>query len=238
MAQYHITFGCGHEGVVYLTGKGSDRERKIEYFKEYGLCKECYKKKMEDQAETEGFHFNATVLPDIDPKDGSIQLRVWFSGNTKPHKDAIKDLGGYIWGERMAANDYFSTSKPPMCWSKVIKFDDLPEETVKAASIGAESLISDAGLFAMANYQIAVKQHERWLEMQDKLSAIEKPEVPSIIADHKWNQTIYGKSGNYNIYLDGEKTFISDEQADELRMYLESKEAYNAKIREVKKEYQ
>ena len=95
MAKYTILMSCGHEDVVELLGKTADRERKIEYYKNNGLCKECYKKKMVEQAESEGLIFNATVLPYIDEKDGSILLNVWFSGNTKPYKDNIKSLGEY-----------------------------------------------------------------------------------------------------------------------------------------------
>ena len=47
--KYTILMSCGHEDVVDLVGKNSDRERKIEYFKSYGLCKECYKKQMEEK---------------------------------------------------------------------------------------------------------------------------------------------------------------------------------------------
>lgn len=44
--KYTITMSCGHEDNVELFGSGSERERKLEYFKNCGLCKECYKKKM------------------------------------------------------------------------------------------------------------------------------------------------------------------------------------------------
>ena len=87
MAKYTILMSCGHEDTIELFGKTADRERKIEYFKSSGLCKECYKKQMQEKAETEGLIFNATVLPYIDDDDGSILLNVWFSGNTKPCKD-------------------------------------------------------------------------------------------------------------------------------------------------------
>lgn len=50
--KYTILMSCGHEDVVDLVGKNSDRERKIEYFKSYGLCKECYKKQMEEKVKT------------------------------------------------------------------------------------------------------------------------------------------------------------------------------------------
>ena len=47
MAKYTVTFSCGHTDTVELFGKDSDRERKIEYFKEQGICPHCYKESLE-----------------------------------------------------------------------------------------------------------------------------------------------------------------------------------------------
>jgi ribonuclease BN (tRNA processing enzyme) len=93
--KYEIMMSCGHEDTVELFGKEKERDRKIEYFKIHGLCKECYRKKKEEETQKEGLIFNATVLPYINEKDGSILLSVWFSGDTKPHKDEIKSLKNY-----------------------------------------------------------------------------------------------------------------------------------------------
>ena len=49
MAKYTIMMSCGHEDTIALFGKGSERERKIEYYKNHGLCKGCYKKRMEEK---------------------------------------------------------------------------------------------------------------------------------------------------------------------------------------------
>ena len=234
MAKYTILMSCGHEDTIELFGKTADRERKIEYFKSSGLCKECYKKQMQQKEEAEGLIFNATVLPYIDDDDGNILLNVWFSGNTKPYKDDIKSLGGYRWSERESADDFFSVNKPPMCWSKIIKLDDINEEVTKATSIGADNVISDSGLFAMVHYQIALEKQKEWREKKDKIAKIEKPSCPPVIKGHKWNQKIYGKSGNYSIYPDGEKVSITDEEAEEIKLYLVAKAEYKKKVEEVK----
>ena len=47
MAKYEITFSCGHTEERQLYGKMADRERKIAYFEEHGLCSECYRKQKE-----------------------------------------------------------------------------------------------------------------------------------------------------------------------------------------------
>lgn len=234
MAKYTIMMSCGHEDTIELLGKEKDRQRKIAYFESGGLCKECYKKKMEEQVEAEGFIFNASVLPYIDEDDGGILLSIWFSGNTKPYKDDIKSLGGYRWSERESASDWYSIKSVPMCWNKIIKIEDLKDEVAKATSIGADSMVSDSGLFAMVHYQIALDRQKEWKEKKDKIAAIEKPTAPSVLKGHKWNQKIYGKSGNYSIYIDGEKTAITNEQAEEIKIYLISKEEYKKKVGEVK----
>lgn len=47
--KYEIMMSCGHEDTVELFGKEKERDRKIEYFKIHGLCKECYRKKKEEE---------------------------------------------------------------------------------------------------------------------------------------------------------------------------------------------
>lgn len=49
--KYEVTFSCGHTGTVQLYGKGDERERKIRYFEEYGVCSECYKERRTVEAE-------------------------------------------------------------------------------------------------------------------------------------------------------------------------------------------
>lgn len=49
MAKYSITMSCGHDEMVELFGPMKERERKIEWFNESGLCKKCYKEKCEKE---------------------------------------------------------------------------------------------------------------------------------------------------------------------------------------------
>jgi hypothetical protein len=49
----NITYSCGHEGTIEVFGKAGERERKIKYFEEYGLCPDCYK--AEKQGEEKSF---------------------------------------------------------------------------------------------------------------------------------------------------------------------------------------
>lgn len=44
--------------------------------------------------------------------------------------------------------------------------------------------------------------------------------IPEIVKGKGWNGRIYGKQGNYSIYLDGEKVNISDEESVMLSEYI------------------
>lgn len=231
--KYTILMSCGHEDTVELFGKNVERERKIEYYKTYGLCKECYKAHMEEQQKKEEFVFKASVLPMINDKNGEIRLYVWFEGNTKPYKDDIKALGGYRWDEKQDATDFLSLKKPGLCWGKTIDMKDLETEVKKAQAIGAEDAVTNVNLFSAAHCAIALEKHNEWIKNAERIAAIPKPEEPEILAGHKWNQKIYGKEGNYSIFPDGQKVMITNEEAKAIREYLKNKEEYNGKVKEI-----
>ncbi len=234
MAKYEITMSCGHTEVKELFGKTADRKNKIRYFEEQGLCLECYKKRKQEEAKSEGLVFNVSVLPYVDQTDGGILLQVYFSGDTIPYKDDIKSLGGYTWSrEEVSGLGPISTNRPVLCWNKIIKLEDFEKEIARVDSIGATNKTFKPDLFATANYQIALKAQEKWGKNQEKIAALNKPVLPKVLEGTKWNQKIYGKPGNYSIYPNGEKTEITDEQAEEIRTYLAAKEEYKNRLREL-----
>ena len=153
---------------------------------------------------------------------------LWFSGDTKPNKDEIKALG-YYWGEKTDA-----TEKD--CWHKTVKFDKVKEEIKKAESIGAKLQKGDKERRAdeNMNYAAALKKQKKWKEEQQKLNDLEKPRIPDVIDGKKWNCKIYGKPGKLSIYPDGEQTYITDDEAEELREYLKLQEEYKKKVEEIK----
>lgn len=231
MAKYTVTYSCGHEGVVELFGKVSERERKIAYFEKSGLCRECYKKKMEEATKAEGLVFNASILPRVASSDGSYLLNVWFSGDTKPLKDDIKAMG-YKWSELETTTESMLSVNSSLFWNKVVKADGIKAEVEAAQKLGATIRVSQK-FWSEIDCQIAARLQKEWKEKHKKMEELRKPEPPTIIKGCKWNGTIYGKSGNYSIYPNGEKTGISDEEAAELKRYLKEKEAYLKKVKEI-----
>lgn len=227
--KYTVTYSCGHTGTVQLYGKTEERERKIKYYEEYGLCPECYKKQKQEENEKMGLLLCSTIEYELSGK-GEIQVRLSFRGDTKPHKEEIKALG-YRWTV-LDDTQILSTARPEMGWVKIVPHECLEEEKGKAFSIGArettmeekEKLEQKSRFEEMLAAQILFKkQHGKELQKQKeretKLADLLKEE-PDLIKGKKWNQKIYGKSGNYSIYPDGEKVNISDEEAEELKKYL------------------
>lgn len=224
--KYNITMGCGHTETIQLCGKHVERDRKLQYLQDYGICKECYKSAIREQERKQGLLLHAHICTYMEHMNGNIYLYLWFSGDTMTHKDEIKS-SGYHWdGE---------------CWSKQVKLQDFQGEAVHAASIGAKKARYENRMHYTEYYPIeiqafksALEEQKKWYDMHDKISAIKKPDKPEIVAGHYWNQKIYGKHGQHRIYLDKKETFITDEDALQIKKYLDEKNEYSKKVEEIK----
>lgn len=45
--KYDVRFACGHTDGIQLYGKTADRERKIAYYEQHGMCSRCYAEQRE-----------------------------------------------------------------------------------------------------------------------------------------------------------------------------------------------
>lgn len=232
--KYSITYACGHEGTVDIWGKGSERERKINFFERCGLCPECYKAQMQKKAAEQPLVYNFSVLPAI-TTDGQLVVYGYFSGNTMPVKDDIKALGGYRWEDCHSAEYDLLAKAPPKCWGKLFTESALAEEIQKAKSIGAEIKGAEAdgceitSLGQLVGYGIAAKLKAEYEEKQSMISALHKPDRPAVLAGKEWNGKIYRDA----IYLDGEKTVISTEDKKALEDYLKAMEQYRSEKKKI-----
>ena len=238
MAKYDITYSCGHEGTVQLFGKNEERDRKIKYYEEFGLCPECYKKQKREEDAKLGFLIGGSVADTLSEK-GEIQIRLSFAGDTLPHKEEIKALG-YRW-TAVDASQIAYMRKPDMGWVKVVPYECLKEEKEKAFAIGAkEAEVSDRELAnqkeryeeMLSEQKLFRKHNKKKLEAQKQFEGL-LPEKPECIQDGHWNEKIYGKAGRYSIYLDGSKVAISDKEAAGLEEYLGNMKTYREKKKEL-----
>lgn len=74
--KYEISFSCGHTETRQLVGKHTDRERKIQWFGEEGLCSACYRAK---RAAEIAERYDEVTMPYREYKNGAYQ-----DCNTKP----------------------------------------------------------------------------------------------------------------------------------------------------------
>lgn len=222
MAKTQVTFSCGHTGTVELLGKYADRERKIKWFESEGLCPECYKASKRTEQESTPL----TLVIDCDPYDQSIILH--FDGNTMPAKDAIK-AAGYKWDELNVGTFGILNLHITRAWQKSIKLDNLDAEIKSLSELNPQirNNISTFDKIAFAN--IKSDQDAK----QAKINAIPKPAMPEKLIGKKWNKSVYGKSGNYTVYLDGQKVNLTDADAEEFKSYVAANETYQKTIAEI-----
>lgn len=91
MAKYDIKFSCGHTETRDLIGKVKDRERKIEYFEEHGLCSECWeaekKREFERQNQKAAEEAREYGLPELTGSEKQVAwattLRQQFIADTE-----------------------------------------------------------------------------------------------------------------------------------------------------------
>lgn len=241
MAKYNVTYSCGHDGVVDLSGPGKDRERKLEWYSTSAQCPDCYR--AAKKAEQEATPICLTV--DCNPYDQIVILH--FGGNTMQAKEQIKAIG-YRWGELPALGAWgmLDLSRPPMRWHKILKInnpDDLKklDAALKEAGAITANIKNNMTIFDIAAFgEVAAKRAEEAAEAEAKKAAIEakkatvtRPPVPAKLSGKSWNQKIYGSKGRYTIYPDGEKTSLTDAEAAEIEEYLLAKAKYKKAIAEI-----
>ena len=234
--KYTVKMSCGHEDVVDLTGRGEDRERRIHYLEQHGLCKECYLNQKRAEEKAAGLQFCYFHINKIDEETGSPMIMVWFSGDTMPYKDQLKELG-YRWNDITYWVGIYCDRH--MAWSLLIDSDLLNDQADQARALGAKvigpkSLGPEAYALDIRNYRISLNRQKEWTEISEKRNSIPKPHAPEILNGRRWNKKIYGRSGSMAIYLDGEKIEISDEQASVLDNYLKALDQYRDAISQIK----
>ena len=103
--KYEVKFSCGHTATVELFGKTKDRERKIKYFEEQGICPCCYKKQQEAERAAEAAkkenilsQYDLTALPELKGTEKQVkwatELRENLIAETMPFLEELAKSGG------------------------------------------------------------------------------------------------------------------------------------------------
>lgn len=243
--KYTIKMGCGHEDVINVIGKMSERERKIKYYEDYGLCNKCYeekkKKEYEKKAKEKEERLSNHKLdiqpriwsaPFVDWEDDIPCLVVFIKGDdTYNVKDELKQIG-YKYGYLTVANDDFVRSKK--YWWKVIKKEEKEISTclkdlLKLGSIHLTGDIEEMTKTVLDYYEKELKmsneyQHTNYVKYKKALEKLKNPVLPSFISG-EWNKKLYRDS----IYVDNKKIILDNDQVKAVKKYIEDYENYTKK---------
>ena len=225
--KYDVTYSCGHSGTVDLFGKDEERERKLEFFKDSGLCPECFKAKKRKEEEQIPLGLKIQILP----FSTETPINLAFTGNSYPVKDEIKKLG-YYFSDLEAG--LFGFAKPEKLWNKDISIDDMDLEIAKVKEVFPKIIIKEA--YSQADIITLRKTISERKEKEDKInaeiSAIVKPTKPGCYPSGYWNKKFYQK--DTVIYVDNKPQKITQEEAEEIKKYLVDIKEYNEKVNTIK----
>ena len=125
--KYNVTYACGHEGIVNLFGKMSDRDRKLEWLagEDCPACRKAYMEEMHRQANESALEqAKANNLPELTGTQKQVAwaatLRQEFID--KLHKMNLTEQGEkvlkYIIEQRTSATDWIDRHR--LGWRKRI----------------------------------------------------------------------------------------------------------------------
>ena len=93
MAKYDVKFSCGHTETIQLVGKIKERERRIEWLENHGLCSECYeaekKRQFEEQNKKAAEEAKEYGLPEL---SGTEKQVAWATTLRQQFIDKVNDL--------------------------------------------------------------------------------------------------------------------------------------------------
>lgn len=91
--KYKVTYQCGHEGTVNLSGPWRDRERKLEWYKNTAVCPECYKQKQKLKESKDNAPLVITINVNPELQDGQIVFSLVASENAQKWRLKLKEYG-------------------------------------------------------------------------------------------------------------------------------------------------
>lgn len=122
MAKYTVRHNCGHDQTHELFGKGSERERKIEWMKG-NPCTDCWK--AEQRAERNARPVTAEVI--YNTFSNGVYLAV-TDGDTYAIKDALK-AAGCRWMQYQDNDDILGVKAPRKAWMVKVNLENVDETT-------------------------------------------------------------------------------------------------------------
>lgn len=256
MAQYSITYSCGHTGTVNLIGPHRDRDRKIKWFEETGLCPECWAEKVAaDKAEQLRKITELNSGAGLPALTGTERQVAWAE---KIRYNTIKNVPE--WSHQFIRSKSFTASQPFREELECFVRDNWPTETKLTEAIteflsghseaswwidhvadegkrryidGVENGMAESFLYefliksGFKNVFLKWQLRRMFRYMQYDKNDCWLPDMPEFITG-KWNEKIYG---NHTVYIDGVAKKLSNEEYEIVKNYAD-KSALQKTVRE------
>ncbi|WP_221091556.1 hypothetical protein [Deinococcus aquaedulcis] len=143
MAQYPVTYACGHQETVQLYGKVKDRHSRIEYLERYGQCSECRRAVFKAKGpqfwirEVQGGAEIICWANSFDIKDQLSALGFKFRRDVHGPNDGLLSAGHSGW-HRIYQR---STEAEHQAWLEALAFIEAHQFTQEVTFFGARSLL-------------------------------------------------------------------------------------------------
>ena len=90
-----VMYSCGHEGLLYVSGKSADKQEKIEWAERDGICPACYAKmKREEREESRKEEAQVNGFPELEGSEKQIswanEIRSKFFENLNHAIECVK----------------------------------------------------------------------------------------------------------------------------------------------------
>lgn len=218
----------------------------------FDLCPACYKAQKQEESKALGLMAEARLDDTAALLKGAAEVVIVITNGSYEHKDELK-AAGYRWtadfpvsrkcGPAGLLLDIVGGPETKM-WAKRMPLANLPAAVEEIQAMGGKIRLpaegERAGYADTLRYgqkkaaEKAAAEAEAEAKVAAALEALghcpEYPEdVAAILAGGRWNGKIYGKKGNWSIYIGGDKQPLTDTQKDALVATKEAQSAWRAK---------
>jgi hypothetical protein len=201
----------------------------------YDLCPTCYGKQQAEKEKALGLVYDIRVNTGLTRERGEIMCTIIAAGDSYSYKDQLKALGckfGEDIPDKNSFSDLLGLERPRKAWHKHFPLSQMKKIISEFESIGGTGRdIPNRTDFVLAA-EVAADAKKRIDAKTAAVNAVKatRPVKPECYPDGKWNGKVYGRIGSRNIYVDGNKVEISDEDAVSLESYAEAMVEYNKRL--------
>ena len=169
------------------------------------------------------------------PYDLQTPVIAKFEGDTISCKEQIK-AAGYQYDYAPAPGWLSALQREYRAWWTAIKIEDIDDTISKARAIGATTINNEINAIDIAAYYKL--RDDRMAELNKEMAELgPRPAWPDCMPKGRWNCKIYGRAGNYSVYVDGNKIELTDDKAAEIETWNKADDAWLDAKNKIYKKY-